>query len=125
MKSKELNEILNKTRRTPDISLTPQQVKELIKDLEQKELLETELKLEKDKVKYVMKQLKKQDKILEILKRTKLDLWDFKYDIVDFDEHLYGRDAYEWYSLHYMEFSREILSQEEFNLIVRWLKNGK
>ena len=42
-----------------------------IKDLKeenrkQKELLETELKLEKDKVKYVMKQLKKQDKIIEI-----------------------------------------------------------
>ena len=49
-----------------------------IKDLKeenrkQKELLETELKLEKDKVKYVMKQLKKQDKILEILKEI------FKY----------------------------------------------
>lgn len=72
MTSKELNEILNKTRRTPDISLTPKQVKELIKDLEQKELLEIELKLEKHKVKYAMKQLKKQDKILEIIKK-----WSF------------------------------------------------
>lgn len=43
--------------------------KKLEQDLEQKELLETELKLEKDKVKYIMEQLKKQDKILEILKR--------------------------------------------------------
>lgn len=68
MTSKELNEILNKTRRTPNVSLTPEQVEELIKELEQKELLESELKLEKDKVKYVMKQLKKQDKILDILK---------------------------------------------------------
>lgn len=58
MNSKKLNEILNKTRRTPNISLTPEQVEELIKDLEQKELLEDELKLEKDKVKYLMKQLK-------------------------------------------------------------------
>lgn len=48
MTSNELNEILNKTRRTPNISLTPEQVEELIKDLEQKE---------------------KQDKILEKLKR--------------------------------------------------------
>ena len=38
------------------------------KDLEEKELLETELKLEKGKVKYVMKQLEKQDKILNAFK---------------------------------------------------------
>ena len=75
MTSKELNEILNKTRRTPNISLTPEQVEELIKDLDQKGLLESELKLEKDKVKYVMKQLKKQDKILEILKVESCLLW--------------------------------------------------
>ena len=37
MTSKELNEILNKTRRTPNVSLTPEQVEELVKDLEQKE----------------------------------------------------------------------------------------
>lgn len=37
MTSKELNEILNKTRRTKDISLTPEQVEELIKDLEELE----------------------------------------------------------------------------------------
>jgi len=34
MTSKELNEIFNKTRRTPNISLTPKQVEELINDLE-------------------------------------------------------------------------------------------
>lgn len=34
MTSKELNEILNKTRRTPNIFLTPEQVEELVKDLE-------------------------------------------------------------------------------------------
>lgn len=51
MTSKELNEILNKTRRTPNISLTPEQVKELVKDLER---------------------LEKQDKILETLKRPML-----------------------------------------------------
>lgn len=39
MESKELNEILNKTRRTPNISLTPKQVEELVKDLEQVEFL--------------------------------------------------------------------------------------
>jgi len=39
MKSKELNEIFNKTRRTPNISLTPEQVEELIKDLEVLEIL--------------------------------------------------------------------------------------
>lgn len=40
MKSKELTEILNKTRRTPNISLTLEQVEELIKDLERLEELE-------------------------------------------------------------------------------------
>ena len=39
MKSKELNEILNKTRRTPNISLTPEQVKEIVKDLEVLDIL--------------------------------------------------------------------------------------
>lgn len=34
MKSKELNEILNKTRRTPFISLPPDQGVEIVKDLE-------------------------------------------------------------------------------------------
>ena len=39
MTSKELNEILNKTRRTPNISLTPEQVEELVKKLEILEIL--------------------------------------------------------------------------------------
>ena len=39
MESKELNEILNKTRRTPNISLTPKQVEEIINDLEVLEII--------------------------------------------------------------------------------------
>jgi len=39
MTSKELNEILNKTRRLPFIALTPEQVEELINDLEVLEIL--------------------------------------------------------------------------------------
>lgn len=39
MTSEKLNEILNKTRRTPDISLTPKQVKELVNDLEVLDIL--------------------------------------------------------------------------------------
>lgn len=39
MKSKDLNEIFNKTRRTENISLTVEQVKELISDLEVLEIL--------------------------------------------------------------------------------------
>ena len=67
--------------------------------------------------------IKKDLEILEILKRNKLDLWDFKQDIVDFDESLYTKTAYEWYSMHYREFSLEMLSQEEFDLIKEWLEN--
>lgn len=37
MTSKELNEILNKTRRTKDINLSAEQVEELIKDLDKLE----------------------------------------------------------------------------------------
>lgn len=40
MTSKELNEILNKTRRTKEISFTPEQVEELAKDLETLEEIE-------------------------------------------------------------------------------------
>ena len=39
MTSKELIEIFNKTRRTPNVSLTPKQVEELIKDLEVLDIL--------------------------------------------------------------------------------------
>lgn len=40
MTSKELNEILNKTRRTKDISLSVEQIKELVKDLERLEQID-------------------------------------------------------------------------------------
>lgn len=46
----------------------------LNKDLEQIELLKLELEVEKIKVKYVMKELKKQDGILKILKNKKVDI---------------------------------------------------
>lgn len=39
MTSKELNEILNKTRRTKNIELSVEQVKEIIKDLEILEII--------------------------------------------------------------------------------------
>ena len=39
MTSKELIKILNQTRRTPNISLTPKQVEELINDLEMLEII--------------------------------------------------------------------------------------
>ena len=42
MNSEELYKILNKTRRTPNISLTPEQVEELVKDLEILEILKEE-----------------------------------------------------------------------------------
>ena len=51
--------------------------KKVLKDLEEKELLESELKLEKHKVKYVMGQLEKQDKILHIFKNN-IKLVDYK-----------------------------------------------
>lgn len=43
MTSKELNEILNKTRRTKDISLSVEQVEELVKDLEVLDILKPNL----------------------------------------------------------------------------------
>lgn len=44
MSSKELNEIINKTRRTSNISLTLKQAKEIIKDLEMVEILKETIK---------------------------------------------------------------------------------
>lgn len=115
MESKELNEILNKTRRTPNISLTPEQVEELIKDLGQKELLESELKLEKHKVKYVMKQLKKQDKILEILKNESCVIW------VENGELYSGRYGDIQIPLDEWDFN----GKENQEIIKEWLDNGK
>lgn len=48
MTSKELNEILNKTRRTPNISLTPEQVEELANKLEVLEILKPYIELSSD-----------------------------------------------------------------------------
>lgn len=79
----------------------------LSKDLEEKELLETELKLEKDKVKYVMKQLKKQDKILEILKKCE----DEKHSL------------YYVYVLNALSSGK--ITQDECKLIKEVLDNGK
>lgn len=100
MESKELNEILNKTRRTPDISLTPKQVKELIKDLEQKELLEIELELEKEKVKYLMKQLK----VLDAIKKEFYNTFS------------------NWYSLDKMESLKLDNEPKNYEIIRQWLK---
>lgn len=118
MTSNELNEILNKTRRTKDISLSVEQIEELVKDLEELEELKV---LMGTPIQDIMKRLK----ILEILKRTKLDLWDFKHDIENFKKCVSERTPYEWYSMHYMEFSREILSEKEFDLVWEWLEDGK
>ena len=74
-----------------------------------------------EKIKALKEEIERKLDILDILKRTKLDLWDFKQDIDNYDELLYGRTAYEWYSMHYGNFSLELLSQEEFNLIKEWL----
>ena len=52
MKSKELIEILNKTRRTPNISLTPEQVEEIIKDLERLDIIENHFNVEVSKQEY-------------------------------------------------------------------------
>ena len=48
MTSNELNEILNRTRRTPKIELSAEQVEELIKQLEVLEILRKHLKVVKD-----------------------------------------------------------------------------
>ena len=63
MTSNELNEILNKTRRTKDISLTPEQVEELIKTLEE---LEEYRKIMGTPIQDIMKRLR----VLEILKES-------------------------------------------------------
>ena len=65
----------------------------------------------------IMKKLK----VLEILKRTKLDVWNFYHNIKDFDKSTYGITDYEWYSRHYRGFSLEKLNQKEFNLMKEWL----
>lgn len=65
MESKELNEILNKTRKTPNISLTTKQVEEIIKDLEVLEELKRshiEYIEEEDRCYFVLKNTKRKEK---------------------------------------------------------------
>lgn len=72
-------------------------IKDIMKELELKDLLEIELNVEKLKIEYLMKQLKKQDKILEILKEFLSDAdtgtgWieiniNPNHDILDSEEH--------------------------------------
>lgn len=103
MTSKELNEILNKTRRTNNIELSVEQVKEIIKDLE----------------------------VLEILKQKKyipLDKLNPKWWL---SKEVYNEvcnyDYYLWLCKDYEVKLNEdnILTEEEFNLIEEWLDNGK
>ena len=49
MTSNELNEILNKTRRTKEISLKPEQVEEIIKKLETLEILKSVVMITRNK----------------------------------------------------------------------------
>lgn len=63
MTSKELNEIINKTRRIPNISLTPKQVEDLIKDLEKLEQYEKIFDTP-------LLEIRKQLEILDILKKV-------------------------------------------------------
>lgn len=76
-----------------------------------------------DFIKDLREENRKQQEILDILKRTKLDLWDFKHNMEASIDRLVDRTPYEWYSMHYMEFSREMLSQEEFDLVWEWLND--
>ena len=80
--------------------------------------IESELKLEKDKVKYVMKQLEKQDKILEILKNKKVCI----YVLLDFIRRCVEDNfILESYN-HYVKDDRR-LTQEEYDLIKEVLDN--
>ena len=74
MSSKELNEIFNKTRRTKDISLTPEQVEELIKDLEELELYKKVVPKMREDGAYYKGQYYKQQGILEILKNKRVNI---------------------------------------------------
>ncbi len=77
---------------------------QVLKDLEQKELLESELKLEKHKVKYLMKQLKKQDEVLEA---TKKEFYD---------------KLYNWYLLDNMSSLKLDNEPKEYGIIRQWIK---
>lgn len=81
MTSKELNEILNKTRRTKDISLTPEQVEELVKKLE----------------------------VLEILTNNEVDIERFKIAFIEFEDdywdYYYNYTKYSIYNMSKEEFN--------------------
>ncbi len=94
---------------------------QVLNDLEQKELLENELKLEKDKVKYVMNQLKMQDKILEILEpytRLEYDNVNDEYNlIIDASERIPLSEDY--------DINRCILGIDDYEVmpIKEWLED--
>jgi len=108
----------NRSKPFRDTELTEQEKEafdSIEKDLEQKELLESELKLEKDKVKYIMKQLKKQDKILEIIFKKNVDIELLKLSTNWLD--YYTRVK------HRTGKNTELI--EEFDLLKEWLDNDK
>lgn len=94
------------------LDIKSEEWKAIVEDLEHKELLEelleSELKLEKDKVKYVMKQLEKQDEILEILKK-----WFMQHitDYIKYDN-----------SLFVDTFIRD--DEPIFKILKQWLEKG-
>ena len=94
MTSKELNKILNQTRRTLDISLTAEQVEELIKDLE----------------------------VLEILKKYNSLSLDC-YEAITYGLLGKGYSAFYKFCEKMLETDEdEIPSENEFNLIKNWLE---
>lgn len=105
MTSNELNEILNKTRRIPDIYLTPKQVEELIKDLENlekyKKIFDTPLI-----------EIRKQLGILGILKNIiKID-YNTKFT--------YGNKKY------LISLKQDVIVNDEtLKIIKEWLENEK
>lgn len=80
---------------------------QVLKDLEKLELLEAESKLEKEKVKYVMEQLKKQDRLLTILKKCDDDIQSLFY--------VYVLNA----------VAKKKISIMQANEVKEWLKNDK
>lgn len=86
MKSKELNEILNETRRTPNISLTPEQVEEIINKLEILEILKPFLKrsLHIEKIDLTKEENKIYNGYLsKDYNKKYIYKWDYNYSIWD------------------------------------------
>ena len=99
MESKELNEILNKTRRTPNISLTPEQVEELVTSLEELEKLKNLMGMP---IQDIMKRLK----ILEEIRNY--------FKVIDWGEGFQYR-----YELIYLESYKFIINKEQY---IKWSK---